>query len=189
MAIKKCRPKPFEKKTYTNQDFIDEYKKLNDEWKKFSDIKDDLWQTTMRNDKRVMQLEFQVWYYEWVNDSLKKKIKSSYLILSQLNRAIESPERKLNPDLHFPQKSDVFGADALFQYSDLVIIPHRPEMLGITQYGPYGWAVKDLIYFHYIKVRSGEPIVAKMINDLKHNRILEEAPKTSGKIVWGTGGF
>ena len=75
MAIKKCRPKPFEKKTYTNQDFIDEYKKLNDEWKKFSDIKDDLWQTTMRNDKRVMQLEFQVWYYEWVNDSLKKKIK------------------------------------------------------------------------------------------------------------------
>ena len=75
MATKKCRPKPFEKKTYTNQDFIDEYKKLNDEWKKFSDIKDDLWQTTMRNDKRVMQLEFQVWYYEWVNDSLKKKIK------------------------------------------------------------------------------------------------------------------
>ena len=42
MSIKKCRPKKFEKKSYTNQDFIDEYKKLNDEWKKFSDMKDDL---------------------------------------------------------------------------------------------------------------------------------------------------
>ena len=94
MSIKKCRPKPFEKKTYTNQYFIDEYKKLNDERKKISDIKDDLWQTTMRNDKRVMQLEFQVWYYEWVNESLRKKIK-------QLD-----PKNDLSDWKHCPPKAE-----------------------------------------------------------------------------------
>jgi len=75
MSIKKCRPKKFEKKSYTNQDFIDEYKKLNDEWKKFSDYKDDIWITTIKNNKRVMQLEFKVWYLEWINESLKRKVK------------------------------------------------------------------------------------------------------------------
>ena len=50
MSIKKCRPKKFEKKSYTNQDFIDEYKKLNDEWKKFSDYKDDIWITTIKKE-------------------------------------------------------------------------------------------------------------------------------------------
>ena len=77
MAIKKCKPNnsvKFLKKGYTNQDFIDEYKKLLDEWKKFSDYKDDLWHTTMKNDKRCMQLDFKVWYLEWQNESLKKKL-------------------------------------------------------------------------------------------------------------------
>ena len=77
MAIKKCKPNnsvKFLKKGYTNQDFIDEYKKLLDEWKKFSDFKDDLWHTTMKNDKRCMQLDFKVWYLEWQNESLKKKV-------------------------------------------------------------------------------------------------------------------
>ena len=35
MSIKKTRPTNM-KKSYTNQDFIDEYKKLLDEWKKFA---------------------------------------------------------------------------------------------------------------------------------------------------------
>lgn len=120
-------------------------------------------------------------------NKLKKQIKSAFIIVSQLNRSIEDKERKLNPELHFPCKADIFGADALYQYSDMVIVPHRPEMLGISQYGPYGLPVKDIIYMHYLKVRDGEPCFAKMINDLKHNRILEEPP--TNKIGWGTGGF
>ena len=30
---------------------------------------------TMKNDKYVLQMENKVWYLEWVNESLKKKIK------------------------------------------------------------------------------------------------------------------
>lgn len=44
-------------------------------------------------------------------NEMKKKIKSSYIIVSQLNRGIEGVERIQNKNLHYPQKSDVFGAE------------------------------------------------------------------------------
>lgn len=106
-------------------------------------------------------------------NSLKKKIKSSYVIVSQLNRGIENVERIQNKNLHYPQKSDVFGADALYQYSDVFMITHRPEMLNLNLYGPQDLPVKDLIYWHYIKCRDGNPFVAKMKNLLKYNRVID----------------
>ena len=36
---------------------------------------DNIWHQTMKNDKYVLQMENKVWYLEWVNESLKKKIK------------------------------------------------------------------------------------------------------------------
>jgi len=112
-------------------------------------------------------------------NELKKTIKSSYVIVSQLNRGIESVERKQNKALHYPQKSDVFGADALYQYSDIFLIAHRPEMLHLRSYGPGtteypdGLPVKDLIYFHFIKTREEGPFIAKMGNNLKYNQVLD----------------
>ena len=84
-------------------------------------------------------------------NELKKKIKASFIIVSQLNRGIENVERIQNKNLHFPMKSDVFGADALYQYSDVFMITHRPDMLKLDTYGPTDLPVKDLIYFHYLK--------------------------------------
>jgi len=106
-------------------------------------------------------------------NELKKKIKASFIIVSQLNRGIENVERIQNKNLHFPMKSDVFGADALYQYSDVFMITHRPDMLKLNAYGPTDLPVKDLIYFHYLKVRDGDPVVAKMKNLLKYNQVLD----------------
>ena len=106
-------------------------------------------------------------------NELKKRIKASFVIVSQLNRGIENVERIQNKNLHFPMKSDVFGADALYQYSDVFMITHRPDMLKLETYGPSDWDVKDLIYWHYLKVRDGDPLVAKMKNLLKYNQVID----------------
>jgi len=106
-------------------------------------------------------------------NELKKKIKASFVIVSQLNRGIEAVERIQNKNLHYPQKSDVFGADALYQYSDIFMITHRPEMLNLRAYGPTDLAVDGIIYFHFIKTRETEPFIAKMRNNLKYNQVLD----------------
>jgi len=108
-------------------------------------------------------------------NELKKRIKASFVIVSQLNRDIEKVERLQNKNLHYPQKSDVFGADALYQYSDIFMITHRPEMLNLRAYGPQDLQVANVIYWHFIKLREGEPFIAKMRNDLKYNRVLDYA--------------
>jgi replicative DNA helicase len=106
-------------------------------------------------------------------NELKKKIKASFIIVSQLNRGIEAVERIQNKNLHYPQKSDVFGADALYQYSDIFMITHRPEMLNLRAYGPQDLPVAGIIYFHFIKTRETEPFIAKMRNNLKYNQVLD----------------
>ena len=106
-------------------------------------------------------------------NELKKKIKASFVIVSQLNRGIEAVERIQNKNLHYPQKSDVFGADALYQYSDIFMITHRPEMLNLRAYGPTDLPVSGIIYFHFIKTRETEPFIAKMRNNLKYNQVLD----------------
>ena len=70
MSIKKCRPKPYEKKTYTNQDFIDEYKKLLEAWQIFFKHKDKVWETSFANDKKLMQMQYNNWYLEETNKEL-----------------------------------------------------------------------------------------------------------------------
>jgi len=106
-------------------------------------------------------------------NELKKKIKASFVIVSQLNRGIEAVERIQNKNLHYPQKSDVFGADALYQYSDIFMIAHRPELLNLRAYGPQDLPVNGIIYFHFIKTRETEPFIAKMRNNLKYNQVLD----------------
>ena len=95
------------------------------------------------------------------------------VIVSQLNRGIENVDRIQNKNLHYPQKSDVFGADALYQYSDIFLVTHRPEMLNLRAYGPSDLEVKDVVYWHFLKLREGEPFIAKMRNNLKYNQILD----------------
>lgn len=111
-------------------------------------------------------------------NGLKKVIRVAFILISQMNRNIENSERIQNPDLHYPKKQDIFGADACYMYSDIVIVTHRPEMLGIRAYGPKRWPTDNAIFWHYLKVREGEPCIALMENDLAHNQILDAKPPT-----------
>lgn len=91
--------------------------------------------------------------------------------LSQMNRNIEDKDRISNRSLQFPIRSDIFGGDSIFQASDYVLIIHRPEVLGITTYGPNNLATAGLIYLHFLKNREGSQGVIQFKNNLKFNRI------------------
>jgi len=104
----------------------------------------------------------------------KKKVgKTTIIQVSQMNRNVEGNERILNPAMHYPMRSDLFGSDALFQASDYVLVLHRPETLGIEKYGPSKEPVKNRIYMHFLKVREGEPKILKFLNNLQYNSIDE----------------
>lgn len=116
------------------------------------------------------------------------KIKSLFFVISQLNRAIENPERSQNPKLHYPNKSDLFGASSVYFGSDYVIIIHKPCLVdGIGRY--YGPAKKGyesglpvynptdpdqaMIYLHVIKERFGQTKIVPFVDNLKYAEIVE----------------
>ena len=82
-------------------------------------------------------------------------------------------------------KGDIFGADALYQYGDVIMVSHRPEMLNIRNYGPEKMPTKDLIYWHFLKVRDGAPMITQMQNNLHVNRV-DEIESGGQKRLWST---
>ena len=106
----------------------------------------------------------------------KKYGRITIIQLSQMNREIEDKDRINNPNLHYPMRRDLFGSDSIFQTSDYVIVLHRPEIIGISEYGPKKLPVKDMIYMHFLKNREGEPKILSFENNLKYNRIDEIDP-------------
>jgi len=73
--------------------------------------------------------------------------------ISQMNRGIENSDRINNPSLHYPNRGDLFGADAVYQASDIVLVIHRPEILGIRSYGTNALPTKDFVYLHLIEIK------------------------------------
>lgn len=107
----------------------------------------------------------------------EKKIgKTTIIELSQLNREIEEKDRITNPSLHFPQRRDIAGSDSLYHGADYVLVLHRPEVLGLKAYGINNWPVKDMIYMHILKNRSGELKILSFVNNLMYNSIEEYIP-------------
>jgi hypothetical protein len=108
------------------------------------------------------------------------------ILLSQLNRNIETPERILNADLNYPTRNDLFGSSDIFMCSDYVLVIHKPALLNLTTYGkpnrtfPKGlpiWNPKNkdqaMIYFHLLKQRTGIPKVLMMLDNFKNSSIEE----------------
>ncbi len=96
------------------------------------------------------------------------------IILSQMNREIESDLRKTVPALHKPCQKDLFGASSIMQTCDYVLFSHIPAKLSLQSYTHEGLPVKyrvatgssnpdeaykvyDIPYFELIKNRSGAP--------------------------------
>ena len=94
------------------------------------------------------------------------------VLLSQLNRSIEEIERTGEPGIqNFPKKKDIFGGDALYQMSDVVLVTMNPFQMGMDMYGPNRWPTKGRLYWHWLKVREGEPVIAAMQNKLAVNEV------------------
>ncbi len=117
-----------------------------------------------------------------------RKIRCLFITLSQLNRDIESGDRVLKRELHYPTKNDLFAASSVYYCSDYVVISHKPAGVnGIRDwYGPdregfpYGLPVlcptnqdRAMVYWHVIKERFGDTKVLAMVEDFKNSRILE----------------
>jgi len=116
-------------------------------------------------------------------------LKVLFIILSQLNRSIESAERTQNPNLHYPAKNDIFGASSAYYSSDYVLITHKPvgvdgwssQWYGPPRKGyPYGLPVwnpekpgQAMIYWHLIKERFGRPKLLTMVENFKESKVEE----------------
>jgi len=88
---------------------------------------------------------------------LKKTIPVAFIVVSQLNRDIDTKDRLMPFSAsNYPNSSDLFGGDALFQHADNVIILDRPHKRNLTQYGPHRWIIDDPKYIaiHVIKGRD-----------------------------------
>ncbi len=90
---------------------------------------------------------------------LKRVYPITFIVLSQLGRHVESPER--NEDgkyANYILETDILGGDALMQHADLVIGVNRPGKRNIKYYGPSRIPIKDnsVLAFHFIKVRNGD---------------------------------
>lgn len=105
----------------------------------------------------------------------QKKIKgTTNLIISQLNRNIENPDRMQS---YFkPMLSDLFGADAVGQYAETVFILHRPEKYGFEHVNIGGEVipVANKLFNEVVKNRDGDSDVTIIYNhDLSRNQIDE----------------
>lgn len=115
-------------------------------------------------------------------------VKCIFIVLSQLNRNIESIDRITNPKLHYPNKTDLFAASSIYYSSDYVIIIHRPALIeglgnwygparkghpkGLHVYNPSN-DQQPMIYLHIIKERFGVNRIIAMVDELEFGRIQE----------------
>lgn len=90
---------------------------------------------------------------------LKRRYPIAFIILSQLNRNIDNPERQENGKYgNYILESDIFGADALLQHADMLIGINRPAKLKIQFYGPDRYIIENenVLVMHFIKCRNGD---------------------------------
>lgn len=107
---------------------------------------------------------------------LKRKYPIHFIILSQLNRGIDSPER--NEDGRYGNyvlESDIFGADALLQHADTLIGINRPGKQKIRYYGPDRYIIDDdtVLVFHFLKCRNGDTRMSFFKAEFSKMRIVE----------------
>ena len=111
---------------------------------------------------------------------LKKFGKTSIVQLSQMNREIEDKDRISNHLLHYPVRRDIAASDSVFQASDIVIVLHRPELLGeflclikISLNGEYP-EVDNPVLNQLVTVVNAERLGVNLVRD---NKLSQESEK------------
>jgi len=91
--------------------------------------------------------------------SLKKRFPIAFILLSQLNRNVDSAERNEDGKYgNYILDSDIFGADAVLQHADTVIGLNRPGKKKIRFYGPDRFIIdnENILAAHFLKCRNGD---------------------------------
>ena len=118
---------------------------------------------------------------------LKKQIPVMFILLSQLNRNSDNPERAEDGKYsNYILESDVFGSDALLQHADVLIGVNRPAKQKIKFYGPDKYIIDDdkTLVFHFLKVRNGEPRISFFKAEFEKMSISEMiTPATQAKRI------
>lgn len=108
---------------------------------------------------------------------LKNKLPIIVLMISQLNRSIDEPVRKMPGTIgNYPTSSDIFGGDALMQGSDMLLVLNRPYKVDIESYGRKEYPCKtDDIFTHILKSRNSadDTNLIFMKADFPKQRIIE----------------
>jgi RecA/RadA recombinase len=90
---------------------------------------------------------------------LKRQYPIAFIILSQLGRGVDLPERSEQGKYgNYILESDVFGGDALVQHTDTLIGLNRPAKQKIRYYGPDRYMIADetVLVMHFLKCRNGD---------------------------------
>jgi replicative DNA helicase len=115
---------------------------------------------------------------------IKRELPVIIVVLSQLNRNIDNPERKVPNNIgNYPTAADILGSDVWEQCSDFVSILNRPYKSDIPVYGPNGYIMKsEDIAMHIIKSRNSpnESNIVFLKAEFDKGRAIEcEPPLTS----------
>jgi len=106
----------------------------------------------------------------------KRTYPCMFIVLSQLNRNIDNPDRAVNGKYgNFILESDIFGSDAMLQHADMLIGINRPAKQKIRYYGPERYIIKDdrTLVFHFLKARNGDVRMSFFKAEFEKMRISE----------------
>lgn len=113
---------------------------------------------------------------------IKRKYPIIFIVLSQLNRNIDNPDRSENGKLgNYILASDIFGADALLQHADTLVGINRPGLAKIKYYGPDRYIIDDenVLVMHFLKCRNGDVRMSFFKAEFEKMQILEtKTPNT-----------
>jgi len=109
---------------------------------------------------------------------IRKDFEAMVIPLMQLNGAIETPERRNNPALHYPIRTDLHGSNQMSMALDNIMIFHRPALLNLGIYGEKDTMnrqindTKHLVHAAVIKSRKGKVGNAWLKEDFAHTQLL-----------------
>lgn len=107
---------------------------------------------------------------------VKRKYPIAFIILSQLNRNIDNPDRAEEGKYgNYILESDLFGADALLQHADTLIGINRPGKQKIRIYGPDRYIIEDdkVLVLHFLKCRNGDSRMSFFKAEFERMKITE----------------
>ena len=118
---------------------------------------------------------------------MKKRYPIAFVVLSQLNRNIDSTDRQRDGEYgNYVLDSDIYGSDGLLQHTDVLIGINKPSLKKIRQYGPERFIINDeeMLVFHFLKSRNGTTRISFFKLDRETMRIVEiETPPQATKKV------